>query len=109
MKTYEKCTASSQSYRSYFTDSAGFGWSREFIFFTVADIGLLGVCVENNVDHTGIFSLLLSSAYTTSRLFLLLTPLHQRVGWRCTRNWRGYKEGLLIPTDYRNIPNHMMS
>jgi len=42
------------------------------------------ICDENSVDNTGTFSLLLSSAYTEPRPFLLLTPPHQRVGWGCT-------------------------
>ena len=38
------------------------------------------VCAENSVDNTGMFSLLLSSAYTESRPFLLPTPPASRLG-----------------------------
>jgi len=33
---------------------------------------MIWVCAENSVDNTGMFLLLLSSAYTESRPFLLL-------------------------------------
>jgi len=67
------------------------------------------ICAENSVDNTGMFELLLSSAYTESRLFLLLTSPHQRVGWGCTRNWEATQLGQLTPTDQRDVPYHMMS
>jgi len=34
-------------------------------------------CTENSVDNTGMFSLLLNSAYTESRPFLLLIPVNR--------------------------------
>ena len=55
------------------------------------------------------FLLLLSSAYTESRPFLLLTPPHQRAGWGCTRSWEGTQLGQLTPTAQRDIPDHMTS
>ena len=61
------------------------------------------------VDNTGMFLLLLSSAYTQSRSCLLLTPPHQWVGWGCTRSWEGTQPGQLTPTDQRDIPYHMTS
>ena len=66
-------------------------------------------CDENSVDNTGMFALLLSSAYTESRPFLLLTPPHQQEGWGCTRTWEGTQLGQLTPTDQRDIPHHMAS
>jgi len=35
---------------------------------------MLWICAENSVDNAEMFSLSLSSAYTESRAFLLLTP-----------------------------------
>ena len=67
------------------------------------------ICAGNSVDNTGVFWLLLSSAYTESRPFLLLTPPHQRVGWGGTRSWKGTQLGQLTPTDQRAIPYHMVS
>ena len=81
----------------------------ELIFFIVASMGLCFgfICVGNSVGNTGMFQLLLSSAYTASRPFLLLTPPHQGVGWGCTRSWEGTQLGQLTPTDQRDIPYHM--
>jgi len=67
------------------------------------------ICAENSVDNTGMFSLLLSCAYTASRPFLLLTPPHQQVSSGCTRSWEGTQLGQLTPTDENNIPYHTMS
>jgi len=55
------------------------------------------------------FSLLLSSAYTESRPFVLLTLLLQQVGWGCTRSWDGTQLGQLTPPDQRDIPYPMAS
>lgn len=49
------------------------------------------ICAGNNVHDIGMVWLLLSNAYTESRLFLLLTPLHQTVGWGYTRRCEGTK------------------
>ena len=38
------------------------------------------ICAENSVDNTGMFSFLLSSAYTEPRALLLLTPPASRLG-----------------------------
>jgi len=46
-------------------------------------------CAENSVDNILMFQLMLSSAYTESRPFQLLTPPHQQVGWGCIRIWEG--------------------
>ena len=78
----------------------------ELIFFTVAGKGL---CAGNSVDNTGMFSLLLSSAYTESRPFLLLTAPHQQGGWGCTKSWEDTQLGQLTPTDQRDTAYHMMS
>ena len=67
------------------------------------------ICAVNSVDNAEVFLLLLSSAYTESRSFLLLTPPHQQIGWGCTRSWEGTQLGQLTPTDPRDIPDHMMS
>ena len=47
--------------------------------------------------------LLLSSTYTESRPFLLLTPPCQSVGWGFTRSWEGTQLGQVTPTDQRDI------
>jgi len=60
-------------------------------------------------DNTETFSLLLSSAHTASRPFLLLALSHKRVGWGCTRSREGTQPGQLTPADQRGIPNHIMS
>ena len=77
----------------------------ELIFFRVASMRLH----FGSVLKTGKFSLLLSSAYTMSRPFLLLTPPHQRVGWGCTRSWDGTLLGQLAQTNQRGISYHMKS
>jgi len=51
----------------------------------------------------------LSSAYTASGPFLLLTLPSQQVGWAGTRSWEGTQLGQLIPTEKRDIPYHMTS
>jgi len=55
------------------------------------------------------FELLLSSAYTESRTFLLPTPPHQQLGWGCTRTWEGTQLGYLTPADEKDIPHHVRS
>ena len=70
---------------------------------------MVWICAEKSVDYTGVFSLLLSSACTESRSFLLLTAPHQRGGWGCTRSWEGTQPRQLTPTDPRDVPDHMMS
>lgn len=45
------------------------------------------ICASISVDNTGMFSLLMGSTCTEPRAFLLLTPLHQRGGWGCSRGW----------------------
>jgi len=67
------------------------------------------ICAANSVDNTGMFQFLLSRAYTESRVFLLLTPPHQRAGWGCTRDWKGTRPGQLALTDQRDIPCHVAS
>lgn len=53
------------------------------------------------VSITRMFSLLLSRAYTASRLFCFS---HQQQGsWGCIRGWEGTQPGQLIPTDQRDI------
>ena len=71
----------------------------EFIFFIVASIGLcFGFVLEAVViDNTGMFSLLLSSAYTELRPFLLLTPPHQRAGWGVHKKLGGDTAGTADP------------
>jgi len=62
------------------------------------------ICAENSVDNTEVFLSLLSSAYTESRPFLLLAPLHQRADQRCTGSWEGTQLGQLTPSDQRDVP-----
>ena len=88
---------------------AGFDWNRVNFFHSSYYGTMFWICAENSIDNTGVFSLLLSRAYTQSRPFLLLTPPHQRAGWGCTRNWEGTQSGQLSPTDQRDIPYHMTS
>jgi len=66
------------------------------------------ICAENSVDNTGMFWLLLSSAYIEPRPFLLLTPPHQG-DWGCTRSWEGTQLGQLTPTDQRDVLYRMTS
>ena len=86
---------------------AGFGWDRVNFLHSSSYGAVFWICAGNSADNTGMFSLLLSSAYTESRPFLLLTPPHQRGGWGCTRSWEGTQRGQLTPTDQRDIPYHM--
>lgn len=53
---------------------AGFAWHRVNLLHNSWDGVVVWVCVENSVDDTAIFLLLLSRAYPQSRHFLLLTP-----------------------------------
>jgi len=55
---------------------------------------VLLICAENSVDNT--VRLLLSSAYTESRPFLLLTLPHQQEGWGWTRSWEGHRSSLWL-------------
>lgn len=64
------------------------------------------VCAGNSVDNSGMFSLLLNSACTGSRL---LTPLHQQGVWGWTRICEGIHLGQLTPSDQRDIPDHIAS
>ena len=70
----------------------GFGGDRVQHFYSSWYEAMFWVCAENSVDHTEMVSLLLSSACTESRPFLLLTPPYQRVGWGCTRGWEGTQQ-----------------
>lgn len=48
----------------------------------------------NSVGNTGMFSLLLSSAFR-AKVFLLLASPCQEVSWGCTRIWEGIQSGQL--------------
>ena len=65
---------------------AGFGWDRVHVLHSSWCGAMFRICAETRVDNTEMLLLLLSSAYTESRPFLLLTPPHQRGGWGCTRS-----------------------
>ena len=65
---------------------AAFGWDRVRFLHSSYYGAMVWICAGNSVDNTGMFWLLLSSAYTESRPFLLLTPPHQRAGWGFTRS-----------------------
>jgi len=67
------------------------------------------ICAEYSIDNTGIFLLLLSSAYAESRLYLLFTPPHQQAGWGCTGSWDGTQLGQLTPADQNDMLYHMTS
>jgi len=67
------------------------------------------ICAENSVDNTGMFLLLLSSAYTESRPFLLLAPPCKWVGWGCTKGWERTQQGQLTSAGQRDIPYHVMA
>jgi len=83
----------------------------ELVFFTLASPGLrfgfvingamFWICAKNSVDNTEMFSLLLRSAYTVPRSFLLLTLPHQQVGSGGTISWEGTQLGQLAPTDQK--------
>lgn len=45
----------------------GFGWNRVNIFHSISYGATFQICGQNNVDNTGMFSLLLNSAYTAPR------------------------------------------
>lgn len=68
----------------------GFGWGRvNFLCHSLYGAMLWGFD-ENRVDNsTGMCKLPLSSAYTASKLLLLLTLMHQWAGW----GWAGGLEG----------------
>lgn len=53
----------------------------KLIFFAVACVGLFLICAESNFDHPGIFSFLLSIAYTDPRTFLLLAHPTSEQDW----------------------------
>ena len=88
---------------------AGFGWDRVNFLRSSWYGAMFWICAEDSVGNTGMFSLLLSSAYTEPRPFLLLPPPHQRGGWGGIRSWEGTQLGQLTPTDQRDIPDHKMS
>ena len=87
----------------------GFGWGRAHFLHSSYYKAMFWICAENTVDSTGLVQLLLSSACTESRPFLLFTPPHQRVGWGCTRSWEGAQLGQLTPADPRDIRYDMTS
>jgi len=93
----------------YVSFCAGFGWDRVNFLHSSQSGAMFWICAEHSVDNTGMFLLLLSSAHTESGPFLLLTPPHQRVGWRCRRSWEGTQPVQLTPTDQRDIPCRMAS
>jgi len=67
------------------------------------------ICAGNSVDYIEIFSLLLSSAHTASRPFLLLVLPHQQVGWGCTRSREGTQSGQPTPAGQTDMPYGMTS
>ena len=86
----------------------GFGWDRVNFLSSSWYSVMFWVQYEKNVDNTLMFSLLLSSVYTESRIFQLLVPSQQE-GWRGTRSWEGTQPGQLTPTAQRNVPYHVTS
>lgn len=64
------------------------------IFFIIAIMGLCFGLVMKSVDNSGMFSLLLSRAYTESRPFLLLTSPPQWAGrWHRWESWPCVTQG----------------
>ena len=86
---------------------AGFGWDTVNFLHSSWYGAVCWICAENSVDNPGMFSFLLSSAYTEPRPLLPLTP--PASSWGCTRSWEGTQLGQLTPTDQRDIPYHMTS
>jgi len=78
----------------------GFGCDRVNFLCSSLYGAMFGICAGNSVDNTGIFSLLLSSAYTASKTFLLHTPPYQQVGWRCIKSWEGTQPDPSRPKGY---------
>lgn len=67
------------------------------------------ICAEYRVNDMEIFLLLLNSACTEPRPFMLLVPPYQWITWGCARSWEGTQTGQLTPNDHRDIPDHMVS
>jgi len=80
---------------------AGFDWDGVNFLHSSLYGAMFWISAENSVDNTGMFSLLLSSAYTAPGPLLVLTPRRQRGGWGCKSIWEG------TPADQRDIPHHM--
>ena len=84
--------------------------SVELIFFIVASIRqCIGFMLKTVLMVTQRLFNFVSRAYTESTPFLLLTPLHQRVAWGCTRRWAGKQMWQLTQSDQKNIPSRMTS
>ena len=62
------------SFNCVMGNCAGFGCDRVNLLHSSWYGAMFWICAENSVDSTEMFSLLLSSAYTESRPFLLLAP-----------------------------------
>ena len=74
----------------YLPRCAGFGWGRVNFLHSSWYGAVVWICAGNSVDNTGMFSLLLSSAYTEPRPFLLLThPTSEQAGG-AQGVWRGH-------------------
>ena len=69
---------------------AGLGWDRVNFLHSSWYGAMLWIYAENSVDNSGMFSLLLSSAYAASRPFLPLTPHVQWGGWDAQEVGRGH-------------------
>ena len=109
LRTCSRTCSFLKSTVSLLTGCAGFAWGRVNFLRSSWYGAMFCICAENRVDNTEMLLLSLSSAYTESRPFLLLTPPCQRVGWGCTRSWEGTQPGQLTPTDQTDIPYHMAS
>lgn len=62
------------------------------------------ICAENTVNNTGMFSLLMSSAYTVKSFCTSHLTSEEAGG---TRSWKGTQLGQLAPTDPMDIPDHL--
>ena len=68
----DPCDASRRYQSSGLHSCAGFGWGRVNFFHSSLYGAMFWICAGNSADNRGTFSLLLSSAYTESRPFLLV-------------------------------------
>lgn len=59
----------------------------ELNFLSSLESAMLWVCAGSRAGNSKIFSVLVGTAYTESKPFLLLTSSHQPGGWGCMRSW----------------------
>lgn len=77
----------------------------KLILFTVASMGLFRICDEQSFDKTGMYALLLSSAYQSQNLFFSLHHSHSEVAGDGQKVGRGHR----WDTGDLTWPDHRMS